>query len=156
MKKHLFIVGALAIATCFTSCEESASKKVKEENVEAAAVRDANADKFAVMTFEEQVHDFGNIAKGERQEHTFRFTNEGEVPLVVTNVKSTCGCTVPKKPDGPIAPGEQGEIKVTYNGSGKNQVTKTITVTANTEKGKERISIKAFVEPKEGEAAVRK
>ncbi|SFU43734.1 Protein of unknown function [Pustulibacterium marinum] len=151
MKKSLLIIGALAATISFTSCEENASKKVKAENVEAAAERDANSEKFAVMEFEEKVHDFGNIPQGERQAYTFSFTNTGDVPLVVTNVKSTCGCTVPKKPDGPIAPGEKGEIQVTYNGSGKNQVTKTITVTANTETGKERISIKAFVEPKAAE-----
>jgi hypothetical protein len=68
--------------------------------------------------------------------------------LIITDAKSSCGCTVPEYPKNtPIAPGESGELLVKFNGSGQNQVTKTITVTANTEKGTEMLRIKAFVNP---------
>ncbi|GLB49908.1 DUF1573 domain-containing protein [Neptunitalea lumnitzerae] len=146
MKKSILLVCSMALAIGFTSCEGKAVDKVKAENVEAAAVRDANADKFAEMKFEEKTFDFGKIERGQKQEHTFKFTNTGDVPLIVSKVKSSCGCTVPEKPTEPIQPGKEGEIKVTYNGSGKGQVTKTITITANTESGTERVSIRAFVE----------
>ena len=68
--------------------------------------------------------------------------------MIITNATSSCGCTVPNPPKDPIAPGETGELVVKFNGSGQNQVTKTITVNANTEKGTEQLRIKAFVNPK--------
>ncbi|GLB53707.1 hypothetical protein NBRC110019_27480 [Neptunitalea chrysea] len=146
MKKSILLVCSMVLAIGFTSCEEKAVDKVKAENVEAAAERDANANRFPVMKFEEKVFDFGHIQKNEKQTHTFKFTNTGDVPLIVSKVKSSCGCTIPEKPTEAIQPGKEGEIKVTYNGSGKGQVSKTITINANTEKGVERVSIKAFVE----------
>ena len=74
-------------------------------------------------------------------------------PLVIVDAKSSCGCTVPEFPKTPVAPGEEGEMLVKFNGSGKNQVSKTVTITANTKGGKETIKIKAFVNPKDGAAA---
>jgi len=149
MKKSIFIVAAL-MAFVFTSCKDNAADKVNEENVAEAAVRDAEAGKFPVMTFEESTFDFGTIEQGTPQEHVFKFTNTGESDLVIVDAKSSCGCTVPEYPKAPIAPGEEGELLVKFNGSGKNQVSKTVTITANTEKGKEMLSIKAFVNPKAG------
>ncbi|MAN59989.1 MAG: hypothetical protein CMC08_09170 [Flavobacteriaceae bacterium] len=149
MKKSVLIVAVLSVFA-FTSCKENAADKVNEENVAAAADRDAEAGKFPVMQFEETSYDFGTIEAGSNVEHKFKFTNTGEAPLVIVDAKSSCGCTVPEKPTGPIAPGETGELLVKYNGSGKNQVTKTVTITANTEKGKETLTIKAFVNPTEG------
>lgn len=155
MKKTILAIAVLAATVSF-SCKEDAASKIKQENVEIAAERDANADKFPVMTFEEVEHDFGIIKQGEHQETTFKFKNTGDVPLIVSNVKSTCGCTVPKKPEAPVQPGEEGEIKVTFNGSGKNQVTKRITVTANTEKMTQTLTIKAFVESTDGNITLKK
>ncbi|MDG1063158.1 MAG: DUF1573 domain-containing protein [Flavobacteriaceae bacterium] len=151
MKKTLFLVALMAAFT-FTSCKDNASDKVSADNVAAAAERDTQAQKFPVMAFEESSFDFGTINQGEPQEHVFRFTNNGEADLVIVDAKSSCGCTVPQYPKTPVAPGESGELLVKFNGSGKNQVSKTVTITANTEKGKEMISIKAFVTPKAGAA----
>ncbi|PKD20436.1 hypothetical protein APR41_14255 [Salegentibacter salinarum] len=151
MKNGILMLAAVG-ALLFTSCKENndnASEKVKAENVESAAERDAQATVYPKMEFAESEHDFGNIAKGENVEHTFTFTNEGQAPLVITNAKSTCGCTVPTWTKEPIQPGESGEMVVKFNGSGKGQVTKTVTVTANTEAGTERLRIKAFVETEE-------
>ena len=140
---------ALVAAMVFTSCKEDASNKVKAENVEEAAERDAQEVVYPKMTFEETEFDFGTIEQGTPQEHTFTFTNTGKAPLVITNASSSCGCTVPTWTKEPIAPGEQGEMLVKFNGSGQNQVTKTVNITANTETGKEQIKIKAFVNPKQ-------
>ena len=149
MKK--LILMTVAATMIFVSCKEDATKKIKSENVEIAANRDEVGKKLPVMTFEETEHDFGTIAQGTAVETVFKFTNTGEGPLIITNAKSSCGCTVPEyHKDEPIAPGETGEILVKFNGSGKNAVTKVVTITANTEKGMERIKIKAFVEAKEG------
>lgn len=149
MKKGLLMVAAVA-AMFFTSCKEDASTKVNEENVESAAERDAQAGDFPEMSFDETEHDFGTINQGENVEHVFTFTNTGDAPLVISDAKSSCGCTVPSFTREPIAPGETGEMLVKFNGSGKNQVMKTVTVNANTESGKETIRIKAFVTPKDG------
>ena len=148
MKKTLFL--AVLVAFGMTSCKDNAAEKVSADNVAAAAERDTQADKFPVMSFTETTYDFGTINQGEAQEHVFTFTNTGEADLVIVDAKSSCGCTVPQYPKTPIAPGETGEMLVKFNGSGKNQVSKTVTVTANTQKGKEMIIIKAFVTPKDG------
>lgn len=140
---------ALIAAFNFTSCKEDASNKVKAENVEEAAVRDAQAVVYPEITFSETEHDFGTIEQNTNVEHTFTFTNTGKAPLVITNATSSCGCTVPTWTKDPIAPGESGEMLVKFNGTGQNQVTKTVNITANTESGKEQLKIKAFVTPKE-------
>ncbi len=147
MKKAVLSLGLLSIFA-FISCKENASSKIKTDNVAVAAERDQAAKNLPVMEFEESEHDFGTIEQGTPQETIFTFTNTGNAPLIIADAKSTCGCTVPKKPDGPIAPGEKGELMVKYNGTGNGPVTKTITVTANTEKGQELLRIKAFVNPK--------
>lgn len=150
MKKGILMIAAVG-AMLFTSCKDNnnASEKVKAENVEAATERDAQATVYPELSFDEEEYDFGNVAKGEAVEHTFSFTNSGQAPLVITNASSSCGCTVPTWTKEPIQPGETGEMTVKFDGSGKGQVTKTVTVTANTEAGKERIRIKAFVESDE-------
>lgn len=74
----------------------------------------------ATITFEKKSHDFGDIAQGDKVEHTFKFTNTGTEPLVITNVQVTCGCTTPKGwPRDPIMPGNSGEITVGFTSSGK-------------------------------------
>jgi len=150
MKKIVLVVGLVSMVA-FTSCKDNASSKIKTDNVAEAAQRDEAAKAVPVMSFEKAEHDFGTIEQGTPQETVFKFTNTGNAPLIITDAKSSCGCTVPNPPKDPIAPGETGELKVNFNGSGQNQVTKTITVTANTAKGSELLRIKAFVNPK-GEA----
>jgi len=141
---------ALAIAMAFVgvSCKEKASDKIVADNIESAVSRDVAQSKVPVMSFDRTEHDFGTISQGTPQETVFKFTNTGEAPLIITNATSSCGCTVPQYPrNTPIAPGETGELLVKFNGSGQNQVTKTVTVTANTAKGTETLRIKAFVNP---------
>jgi len=149
MKNSILIIAILSVFA-FTSCKDNAADKVNEENVTAAANRDATAGELPIMTFAESEFDFGEIEGGTNVEHVFKFTNTGNAPLVIVDAKGSCGCTVPSYSKEPVAPGAEGELLVKFNGSGKNQVSKTVTVTANTEKGKETIVIKAFVNAKEG------
>ena len=146
------IVTALSVVTLLfisTSCKDKATAKINSENVEVASNRDEAQKKVPVMSFEKSDHDFGSITQGTPQETMFKFTNTGDAPLIITDAKSSCGCTVPEYPKNtPIAPGDSGSMVVKFNGSGQNQVTKTITVTANTAKGSELLRIKAFVNPK--------
>jgi uncharacterized cupredoxin-like copper-binding protein len=146
MKKGILMLAAVG-AMLFTSCKDNASSKVKAENVETAAERDAQVSDFPVMTFEEEEFDFGNLVKGTNVEHVFKFTNTGKAPLVITNATSSCGCTIPSYPQNEtIAPGDKGELTVKFNGSGSGQVTKTVTVTSNTETATQNLKIKAFIE----------
>lgn len=149
MKKSVLLVALISVFT-FSSCKDNAADKVNEENVATAEARDAESGKFPVMTFEKSQHDFGTIDQGTNVEHVFKFTNTGEAPLMIVNAKSSCGCTVPEYTKEPVAPGDSGELLVKFNGSGQNQVSKTVTITTNTKAGKETLTIKAFVNPKAG------
>jgi len=147
MKKVILGFSALCMVA-FTSCKEDAADKIKSENISQAQERDAsamNAD-FPVMTFDKSEHDFGQIEDGTPVETVFNYTNTGDVPLVITDIKSTCGCTVPQDwSKDPLGPGESGQFTVNFNGKGNGNTSKTVTITANTESGKEQVKIKAFV-----------
>lgn len=143
MKKVIIFALGLSLAACQSN---NASQKIDENNLEQAQEMAKQSGKYPVISFEKTEHDFGTIKQNQPVETIFKFTNTGEVPLVITQVESTCGCTVPEKPAEPIAPGETGEIKVRFNGSGKNQVSKSITIGSNTLEQKTRLTIKAFVE----------
>jgi LEA14-like dessication related protein len=108
----------------------------------------------AKIEFEETEYNFGSVKDGAIVSHTFKFKNTGSVPLVVQDAKATCGCTVPKKPEKPIAPGQTGEIEVRFDSSNKvgNQ-NKSVTITANTEPATTTIFVKGTVEPKASAAA---
>ena len=143
MKKILYL---LAISFVFTSCGDDPFSKVKSENVELATVRDNAPSKFPVMTFDKTVHDFGTIMDGQAQETVFSYTNTGEAPLVITEIKSTCGCTVPQDwSRAPLLPGESSQFTVKFNGKGANKTTKTVTINANTQNGSESVRIMAFI-----------
>lgn len=145
MKKIILVLSAVSLVA-FTSCKEDVTKKIEEANVTAAAERDANATKFPKLEFNKSEHDFGEILKGTAVETVFTYKNTGNAPLVITDIKSSCGCTVPEDwSKEPLEPGKEGKFTVKYNGAGPNKITKTITVSANTEKGTEEVKITAFV-----------
>jgi Protein of unknown function (DUF1573). len=92
------------------------------------------AQKPAQIKFEKTTHNFGTFSESSPQVScTFAFTNVGEQPLVINQAVASCGCTVPEYTKDPIQPGEKGEIKVTYNGTGKfpGHFKKSITVRTN-------------------------
>jgi hypothetical protein len=152
MKRVIFLVAVFAVFTLSSCKKDNASNKVKGENVEAAAARDAEISKGSpILEWDKTEFDFGTIEQGEKVTTTFNFTNVGEADLVVTKVAGSCGCTVPAWPKEPVTvkPGESKIIDVTFNSTGKkNKTTNTVTLTTNTESGKEVVRIKAFVNPK--------
>ena len=103
-----------------------------------------------VITFDKTDHDFGKINEGDGKVTTiFTFKNEGMEPLVLSNVRASCGCTTPKWPREPIEPGQTGEITVTYNPNGRpGRFTKTVTITSNATEPTTRVTIKGEVIPK--------
>ncbi|MEO1261957.1 MAG: DUF1573 domain-containing protein [Bacteroidota bacterium] len=99
------------------------------------------------VTFAETEFNFGTVKAGEKVQHVYKFTNTGNEPLVISNAKGSCGCTVPKWPKEPIGVGEEGEILVEFDSKGKSgNQTKTVTITANTDPPQTLIQIKGQVE----------
>lgn len=173
MKKQFILLAFMALST-LAACNSSTTSSEKETE-EASAVAAANTESaapameattpateatntdaamdeadagVAMMSFTEETFDFGKITQGEKVTHTFKFKNEGEIPLIITDAKTTCGCTVPDYPKNkPIAPGEGGEIVVTFNSEGKQgKQEKPITLSANVEGGKKVIRISGEVQ----------
>lgn len=85
------------------------------------------------IEFTSQVVDYGEIERGSDGVRIFEFINSGNQPLVISKVYSSCGCTIPKKPEAPIAPGDKGEIQVKYDTNRVGPIRKTITVNSNAE-----------------------
>ena len=102
-------------------------------------------DKVAKIKFKAETIDYGTIEKGSDGVRVFEFTNTGDAPLIITDVKSSCGCTIPSKPKDPIMPGKTGEIKVKYDTNRVNPIRKTITVISNAETPTVALKIKGLV-----------
>lgn len=87
----------------------------------------------AVIAWEKSTYDFGDVVQGDRVEHTFKFKNTGNEPLVITNVQVTCGCTTPKGWErDPILPGKESEITIGFNSAGKyGKQEKVVTIISN-------------------------
>ena len=146
--KKLFLTLTIATLTVFSSCKENATEKINQENVTKAAERDSQAIVFPSISFDKTEHDFGQIMNGTPVETTFAYTNTGKSPLVVTDIKSTCGCTVPQGwSKEPLMPGASSQFSVKFNGKGANKTSKTITLTTNTQTGREQVRISAFITP---------
>lgn len=99
----------------------------------------------AKISFKETTVDYGTIVKGSDGVREFEFTNTGDAPLIISDVKSSCGCTIPKKPDGPIAPGESSTIEVKYDTNRVGPIRKTITVYSNASEPMVALKIKGDV-----------
>jgi hypothetical protein len=99
----------------------------------------------AKISFKNDTVDYGTIAKGSDGVRVFEFTNTGDAPLIVSDVKSSCGCTVPKKPDGPVAPGASSTIQVKYDTNRIGPIRKTITVYSNASEPMVALKIKGEV-----------
>ncbi|MBC6611275.1 DUF1573 domain-containing protein [Hymenobacter sp. BT507] len=103
-----------------------------------------------VMTFQEELHDFGKVPEGTVATHEFKFKNTGNQPLVIGNVQASCGCTTPEWTRTPILPGKMGVVKAMYSSAGRPGVfNKTISVTANTTAPTTVLTIKGTVLNKE-------
>lgn len=119
----------------------------------ANAQEEKEAAAGATLIFAEKTFEFGEIQQGDKVEHTFSFENTGNQPLIISNVRTTCGCTVPKWPREPIAPGESGEIFVVFNSAGKSGAqSKVITVLSNAADNGTKVLLKGTVKIPEQKA----
>ncbi len=119
----------------------------------ATAAPATPAGPLTSIKFDEETHDWGTVMDGEKVTHVFKFKNTGNEPLVISNAKGSCGCTVPEWPRDAIAPGKSGEIKVVYDSKGKGAPggkddTKRVTINANIEGGEAYLTIKGKVDGK--------
>ena len=126
---------------------EDELKEIREEEARKLAEEQANS---TTLKFDKLKHDFGDVKPDSDNTTTFKVTNTGDRPLIITDVSASCGCTTPKKPDGPIAPGKSDDIEVTFHPKpGQiNEIIKTVTVTANTVEKVHTLEIRAFVKEK--------
>ena len=123
--------------------------------VELLAILDDPESKVKVPTttlkFNKLSHDFGTVKEETDNKTVFTVTNTGKFPLIIDDVKASCGCTTPSKPTQPIAPGKSDKIEVVFhpNEGQLNNQSKTVRVTANTEPKVTKLEISAFVEKKQ-------
>ena len=101
------------------------------------------------ISFETETIDYGTIEKGANGQREFLFTNTGKEPLIISNAQGSCGCTVPTWPREPIAPGEQGVIKVKYDTKRVGPFTKSVTINSNAATATKVIRIKGNVKKPE-------
>lgn len=106
------------ITVMLLSCGEKTPKGSASANASDAAPN-VQVDQQAVMHFEKNVHDFQKIFSGEKVAYSFKFTNTGNAPLLISGVNSGCGCTVGDYTKEAVKPGDQGKVTVVFNSSGR-------------------------------------
>lgn len=108
----------------------------------------ASASKDSII-FEKLIHDYGTLEQGSDGRCEFVFTNKGEKPLILTNVRASCGCTAPSWPREPILPGQTGVIKVGYNTQILGMFSKVISVNSNAANSLVTLTVKGIVVQKQ-------
>ncbi len=139
----LVMIMAASCANSGSNGEKLPADMVK--NPKTASGKNENKGMPAI-TFEENEHDFGKVIQGEKVSYHFKFENTGKSDLIITDVSSSCGCTVPKFTREPVKPGQEGNILVTFDsGNRKGYQNKTVTVVSNTNPNTKVLRIKAQV-----------
>ena len=168
-KNNLLFVAMVTLMVAFVACKSDKSAGAADATVDATATAATpSADPNAAATptdpnapaaptgptttveFESMVHDWGELKDGEHMKYEFKFKNTGSEPLVISDAKGSCGCTVPEWPREPIAPGASAAIKVEFDSKGKGtddgqKQTKRVTVTANTNPAQTYLTISGIV-----------
>jgi hypothetical protein len=135
---YILIISSLLIASCGNKTDEQKDGEVRVSpdivnNPETANGEVTDKTGVPKFDFEEITFDLGTVQSGESVTHEFKFKNSGDRDLIISQAKGSCGCTQPEYPKDPIAPGDEGVIKVTFNSTGiSGQITKNVTLIANT------------------------
>lgn len=136
MKKVLLGALTMAMASLY-SCggstgDEPLSPDLVQNSATASSVK--KEMKMAAITFEVTEHNFGSIVQGESIKKVYNFTNTGDLDLIISAAKGSCGCTVPQWPKRPVKPGQSDKIEVVFNSSNKEGMqNKKVYITANTD-----------------------
>ena len=139
--KYLAISCALLLGAGHNATAQDvapATVEVKADNPNAAEI-----------TFENETHDYGTIKQGADGTCEFKFKNTGKEPLIISNAKGSCGCTVPTWPKEPIMKGQTGSIKVHYDTKRVGAFTNTVTLNSNAKSDTKVLTIKGVVEASE-------
>ena len=135
------------------SCDDMAKKVDSKEHLSTDLVRNSKTAEVGVkeigmpaFSFKKEEHDFGILIDGEKVTYSFLFTNSGDAPLIISNAKGSCGCTVPNYPKEPIKQGATASIDVTFDSKGRvGKQSKAVTITANTNPNRKVIRIHSEV-----------
>jgi len=161
----LFVLATMSLVSCKNDSAVNTAEAAVEEvrsvpsaattndavtNAAASTEPAVPAGPLTTLEFTESTFDFGEVMEGDKVNHKYQFTNTGSEPLIISNAKGSCGCTVPNWPRNPIAPGETAEIDVTFDSKGKGKVggnlqSKRVTITANTDPANNYLTIKGKV-----------
>jgi len=139
--KKIILLAAITVFGVATTNAQTVKKTVKKE---VAKIETPKVD-GAGLVFESETIDYGTISKGSEGKREFVLTNNGTKPLTITNTQGSCGCTVPTKPEGAIAPGAKATIGVKYDTNRVGAFTKTVTVTSNASETPKVLTIKGTV-----------
>ncbi len=166
MKHVFFLAGLFFIASCSGKAETKSSGNGDESLIAAGGQTEQELEEsmkdfvvaeekrleeeranITTLKFDKEIHDFGDIKPDSQNSCRFKVTNTGSKPLIIEDVKASCGCTTPHKPENPIQPGESDFIEVGFhpNPGQLNEIKKTVTVTANIPGKTAEIKIRAFV-----------
>ncbi len=143
-KKEGKVVSKIAAGT---ETEEELKERLAKIRKEEEEKLRKERENQTTLKFDRLKHDFGEVKADTDCITDFIVTNTGDKPLIIQDVKASCGCTTPKKPLKPIAPGESDVIEVKFHSKPgqKNEIKKTVTVTANTPEKIHLLEIRAFV-----------
>ena len=142
MKKSVIFVLILIV---FNACENK--QRTDNQTIEdKQKALQPTKDKFPVMVIDTPSVDLGTLMQGDTIMLVYNFKNTGNMPLVLSNVNASCGCTTPSYSKDPVAPGEKGFITVKFNSKGKEgKLNKTVTAYANTKPAENTVSFKIEV-----------
>ena len=144
----LFIFCLVAVGLLYSCHSQQGEKEISTDVIMNPATASGTTDstRLPLIAFTETTHDFGKILQGEKVSCSFSFKNTGKTALLISNVSTSCGCTVADFPRNPILPGEGGVIKIAFNSEGKKGLqNKGIAVIANTQPNVTNLKIKAEV-----------
>lgn len=140
MKYHAFL---LLIAIVAGACSSSENDEITTDAIFESGSYEEKGLEGPKLSFEETIHDFGEIVEGEKESHTFHFTNTGDSRLIISNVSAGCGCTVASYSRKPIMPGDEGYVEVEYDSQGRmeGRFAQSVTIVSNASPNRKHLQV---------------
>ncbi|MBP3942758.1 DUF1573 domain-containing protein [Sphingobacteriaceae bacterium WQ 2009] len=140
------VCGLFLFAACTSKSEKRNAAAQDTTEISTADTLASQATAFATIEFEEPIFNFNQVKEGEIVAHDYTFTNVGAVPLILSKVNASCGCTTPDFSKNPILPGQKGVVKVSFNSDGQvGMQQKIITVASNASNAITTVQLKGEV-----------
>jgi hypothetical protein len=132
MKYFFFVLSAIIFFSCTSTDKPSTKEEAAQDSLNRVAMADTS-NYTNIEWLDSTTQSLGKIKEGSIVEITWKFKNTGDKPLIISDARGTCGCTIADKPSEPVAPGQEGTIKARFNSQGQGpEAHKTVTVDANT------------------------